>query len=413
MTSILIDHGCYDNLGDLAMLAGVTNHLRNSFPHLVPHIIQKPFLSDWAAGLHVTLADDYDVQSDLEFQLGKFLGRRPPAAIQRFSSRITKLTGKAGFRLLSNETELDQFDLLLISGGGYITDVFPYEIIRKMTLIRTFHRKGTPVILTGQQIGPFRNPSYRSIAFQGLKEANFLGIRDPGDSLTLCNKYLPGYTTFDVMGGDSFGLQPAEDEVVEKFLERINLNPGKFIAANVRLQRLNNDQAADRYLKKFSLLIDAIAEELRLPVLFIPIRVGSPEGDEQSARLISHQMNYKNTRIVHGEGATPELIFGLISKAFASIGTSYHFNTFSLRSGVPSICFYDGRYYSQKAKALTTFWGDERLSLPFDFLKLKEDVPRILNIFHDRELRSKLEANGKRAVSNWETKYNQIVSSVL
>src|SRR5262249_10110100 len=192
-----------------------------------------------------------------------------------------------------------------------------------------------------------------------LRKASFVGVREPTDSLRFCERagLRPG--AYALMGDDSFGLEPAAPAAVEELLDRHGLRPGRFLAVNLRVGKYTRYQ--EDYGQRFAALVRELGRRHARPLLVVPIALGEGDSDAASGRRLQAACGGDAVRVLDAPGLTASLVKGVLGRAFAAVGTSYHFCTFALSQGVPAVAVYDGTYYSQKAAGVAAFWQDERL----------------------------------------------------
>lgn len=412
---ILVDHGDYGNVGDAAMVEGAVLRLQKLLPRAEIHVVRRPNVQSSlarAAGIHHQ--DSYGV-----IPIGLDVSRLP--LLWRYSEGWQNLRSQltlgslgmglsAGSLLLSRESAKSpvmsrltdfcgQFDGLLIAGGGNLTDTFAAEVLRKCCLIQGFAEHSKPIILTGQQLGPFRRTVFRAAVVKALRRTNFIGLREPA-SLEFCQKRVRGLVSFALMGDDSFGLSPANDECVSQLLHTWSVCPNEFIALNVRIgsYAIQNRQR----LKSIGDVIRRVSQFFGMPVLAIPIDAA----DYASLQQLSEFICPENYRVLPAD-LTPSLVKGVLGKAFGAIGISYHFCTFALSQGVPAVCFYEGDYYKQKAQGLTKFWDDSRLALPLSEFDDLASVRHIIDVLKARTLRTQLAVRAKAAFQQWSSLFDE------
>ena len=143
------------------------------------------------------------------------------ACLVRARNPIFGLTSSQA-RLLN---ELNDSDVLFLSGGGYLTGMTLTRLWDNMLLIRLADALGVPTILSGQTIGMFKDPISRILARWGLKKAELIYLRDPVDSAReLATLGLSGdwiKSTFD----DALFFQSASALKIAELLEESGLNP--------------------------------------------------------------------------------------------------------------------------------------------------------------------------------------------
>jgi len=427
---LLIDHGtyAYSNLGDLAMLEGALSRLLNRFPNADISVIDTGFI-DFTGNFgnlnKVSLQTDYKfVTDDPNFILRKipFGGRRVPGLNARIKLPILGALLPPKSMLLANRktplrrmklTEFcEPFDALHICGGGFLTDTFRSLLLSKCSLILTFIAQGKPVVLTGQQLGPFTNPFHEKTLYRTLRHAAFVGVRESTDSFAICQKAGLETEHFEIMGDDSFGCPASEDLLVSALLDQYGLEPCKFIAFNFRTGFYVKETA--KYLQQVAELMLGLANQLQLPILVVPIYIGSdPNNDIEYGKKLAELTQDADILVLDDKNLTPALVKGVMGQAFGAIGVSYHFCTFALGQGVPAICIYDGDYYSQKARGLCGFWKDNRLALSLQNMDPESAVTHTVQVFEDEILREHLKQRAEHAVKEWQRIFDQAVQSAF
>lgn len=237
---ILVDHGAFQNLGDIGMLESAVSHLRRALPEAELGIVDRAFRS--------TVWDDPGVhrQPNVRPRLDphdwpvRLLGYR----LLR-TRLLLPLLGRgleAGRLTLGDRTDLrlrqfcGLFDALLVTGGGFLTDKLAHEMFCKCALILGFAEQGKPVICTGQQIGPFGLPWSRGLVARALRSCAFIGLRDPVDSVAFCRKARLAPGQFSVLGDDSLGLAPCPDTEIDDLVLSSGINHTQdFLAVNLRV----------------------------------------------------------------------------------------------------------------------------------------------------------------------------------
>ena len=421
---ILVDHGAFQNLGDTAMLEAVVQRLRLVIPQADVYVINRPSLHTriWEQP-QVFPQESYDAQPFCPSLLDKlpYLWRHNEAW-QRVTCGLTLLSvGGAGSRRKlplslrargqKGAASLDQFcnpfDALHVAGGGNLTDTFPGAVFRRGSVLLAFAEQKKPIILTGQQLGPFKSWLCRAALARILRKARFLGLREAGDSLKFCREAGLDEKAIEVMGDDSLGLPPTDDASTCKLLSRYSVRPGEFLAANLRLSHYSAEHAA--HMEKIAALIVHVARQFQLPVLIVPTAMNPSDSDVISGKRLLEATQGGRVSVMEENGLTPALVKGLIGKAFGAIGNSYHFCTFALSQGVPAICLYDGKYYSQKARGLCDFWQDNRLGLWLRNVDIDGAVIHCAAVLRDVGLREKLRILSEEAAERWRVIFDRRV----
>ena len=425
---ILVDHGGFGNLGDTSMVESVVFRLVKVLPQAEIFVIHSP-------DLRSPIWDLPNVSTVRECSLKPFLsdifGRR------RFFWRLHNDWQKIGYRLALQsigtlmpagsvslyskdnlgmpnkklEKFCEEFDALHIVGGGNLTDVFLKVLLNKCGFIHTFSEQAKPILLTGQQIGPFILRFSERALRRALRKANFIGLREPSDSLKFCKEARIEPECYGVMGDDSLGLRPSNDSFIFDVLGEYGLKEKDFISVNIRIARYAKEHAD--YIKKVALVIEKIATHFHKPVLIVPIALRPSDSDITSGKKLVDEVHRVRVLLMDNVNMTPALVKGVLGKSFGAVGVSYHFCIFALSQGVPAVCLYDGDYYSQKARGICSFWGDNRLALPLRNMDTDLAVKHISRIFEDGLLCEKLRQRSREATEQWQSIFDKQVSHLF
>lgn len=420
---LLVVHGSFSNLGDAAILESVVRRLTNIMPEVEIHVLYRPNMLNFIWTLpHVYKKRAYSLDAVMTnpFNNIPFLWRYS----RTWKVLLLKSVGTlfpAGSFLLTDELNAqseritfkefcEEFDALHITGGGYLTDVFYNELFQKCCLVHTFSDFNRPVLLTGQQVGPFKTATARKAMARALRKVRFVGLRDSNDSLRFCQEASLESASFDVMGDDSFGLPAADNHLVLDKLNQYGIKENQFIAVNVRIGHYATEMS--QHIKKIAGIINRVATFFGVPLLIVPISFNPNDSDIVSGKELAKEIRDAHVFIMEGDEPDPALYKGILGKALGSVGVSYHFCIFSLSQGVPAICIYDGEYYAHKARGLCNFWKDKRLALHLPEVDIETAAQHIIEVFEDYALRKKLYSLGQEAHSTWQRAFDYHVERV-
>lgn len=423
---ILVDHGSSYNLGDTAMIEGVVSRLLEILPQAELFVIHRQTLRTkiwYFSG--VSKVNQYSIRP---FLLNIF-GDIP--FFWRLNHIWREICYKLTLQCIGNvispgslplhnhkKTEngrqtlgkfCEKYDALHVVGGGNLTDTFYNELLNKCCLIQAFTELGKPVILTGQQLGPFRSKIARKALEKALRKVNFVGLREPMTSVTFCQKARLDPKRFEVMGDDSFGLPSAEDSIILNMLAGYGIKAGKFLALNVRIGSYVSESRS--YLKQVATIMDKLASKLQMPILIVPIALNPDDSDISSGKELAKLSRSSQVLVLEYDNLTPSIVKGILGKAYGAVGASYHFCTFALTNGVPAVCIYAGDYYAQKARGLCEFWKDKRLALPLKNINIELAAYHIAQVFKDEVLREKLNRLSQQALERWQYVFDKRVKN--
>ncbi|MBL7069009.1 MAG: polysaccharide pyruvyl transferase family protein [Candidatus Omnitrophica bacterium] len=423
---ILVDPASSYNLGDTAMLEGAVCRLTHIMPDVEMFIIERPRLKTmlWRFP-RVTKQREYRVRSVVGNMLesAPFLWRYHNNW-QRFVFNIALSCLGIFFRAesLSVSSKINAesktlkeicklFDALFIVGGGNLTDTFYASLFQKCCLMQAFVEQGKPVILTGQQIGPFASRLWKKNLSKILQKVDFIGLRECGGSLTFCKEAQIKPDRFVLMGDDSFGMTLADESSVTNFLAENGLRANEFLSVNFRIAPYSKENM--RYLDKMAAVIDKLAHKFKMPILVVPIAFNISDSDIAAGKRINDLVKHADIRMFRHPHPTSGLIKGILGKAFGAFGVSYHFCTFALSSGIPAICTYSGRYYGQKARGLCLFWEDERLAVSLEKLNVDSIAEHIEYVLKDGSLRGKLRLQSLQKKIRWQEIFDNQIKGIF
>lgn len=361
---ILLDHGCGKNFGDIAMLEAVSRKLCSVFSDTTVKVIGNP-------------------------PVDKLLRTEPKISV----------TGTQGI-------DADAYDMLFVCGGGNLTELFTREVHRRCDNMEAFLAKKKPVVLTGQQLGPFQSKEPAERLNHCLKQTTFVGVRDI-DSFRFCEETGIPKENFGMTGDDSLGLAAAPISDIDSILKENSLERRKFLAINVRLGSYVPEHR--EHLRLIARIFDSLSEQLSLPMLFVPISLNSFDSDREAATELKTMMLRPFT-VLETSKLQASDIKGILGASYGSIGTSWHFCTFALSMGRAAVNLSAGEYYGQKGRGLASFWGDERLGVA-----LPQEVPTLiaknmLQTFADQTLQKNLLEKTKQAQRIWNAFFEETLS---
>ncbi|RKT47403.1 glycosyltransferase [Thiocapsa rosea] len=418
---LLVDHGAYDNLGDLGMLEAALHQLRAYGTEIQLFVKDCP-LDDRIWNLPGIERVDYHLPPPYKIpRRGGGIRARLLRALSPKNRRLLYL-----FLLAQGLTDPEQarvdvdgtrmaaidwvarFDALFVAGGGDLNDVFDNEIWQRACLIHSFSALGKPIVLSGQQIGPIRHRASRQALARALRKVRLIGIREPTESVRICRMAQLDPGRYPVVGDDTFGLPDAESNEVRALLDAQGIESGRFIAVNIRVSLYS--PVAEQSLRTLASQASALGRHYAMPVLVVPIALDPGDSDLASGQRLAEYAPKGGIQILHDVSWTPSLAKALLGQAFGALGVSYHFCTFALQHGVPAIALYDGDYYRQKALGLAAYWDDQRLAWP---LSQPRQIQDMVAIFDDVALRARLATQAGQDAARWQRFFTDRVPVAL
>ena len=123
--------------------------------------------------------------------------------------------------------------------------------------------------------------SARNSIHAALRQADFIGFREPLDSVQECLDAGVDREKMRVTGDDSFGVAVDRDAACQ-LLSRLRLSPGEFLAVNFR--RATYAGTGTENLERFAQLVTQVATMLNMRVLVVPIARNRCDSDVEAGR---------------------------------------------------------------------------------------------------------------------------------
>ncbi len=247
-------------------------------------------------------------------------------------------------RLGSRRSVLDavrEADLVVASGGGFITDSFQGAASHVLAVLGTAVQLGKPIALFGQGIGPVTSPRLIAKASAVLPSAVLIGLREGRKSLPELNALGVDPRRVCVTGDDA--LEPA-------YLARPE-EMGGAIGVNLRIAGYSGVDAGTTESIRNAIL--TTAERYQAPLLPVPISHNQQDSDVRAIGQLLPGVSL----------STPDGLDSL-NGVIEQIGTcrvvvtgSYHAAVFALAQGIPAVCLSKAEYYDYKFLGLADLFG--------------------------------------------------------
>lgn len=305
------------------------------------------------------------------------------AGVCLFNARLVR-AGLPVFGLTSTQVrllnELNDSDVLFLSGGGYLTGMTMTRLWDNMLLISLASALGVPTILSGQTIGVFKNYINRGLAYWGLKKAELIYLRDPIDSpkdlasIGLSGEWIK--STFD----DALFFQGAPREQIDELLQKSGLDPQKpFFVVNVHYWG-QTPEASRVIMANIARALDRICRETKLQLALVPM----VRTDEAAIKEVMDAMDMP--AIMPDHAYRPDLAVGLIQNAALCVTMKHHPIIFAMAAAVPTVSMtFDDYYYHKNFGAMKIFNQEDYL-LHCPPLELERQLfQTVINALDNRE----------------------------
>jgi colanic acid/amylovoran biosynthesis protein len=340
---ILVDQSGYDllNVGDVAMLQACVARLRAQWPDaeimVVAHDPER--LAAYCPGaiaIGRTLADLPSL---------RFLPQRQRlAAEQAWKMAAPYSAGRLAHpsRRWPPRTAIGAVlaaDLVVASGGGYLTDAFWWHGCGVLSLLALAQRLGKPTAMFGQGIGPMRRRVLRAQARAVLPGLRVLGLRE--------DRVGPGLAL-------SFGVSPdvlavTGDDALELIEAPGALAGSAALGLNVRISGyagVDQDAAA-----AVGQVVLEAAAALEAPIIALPVSRYAAHSDAAAVEVMLRP-GHNTAGLVTQDIEAPRALASAAASCRAVVTGSYHAAVFGLAQGVPAVCLTKSSYYDAKFSGL-------------------------------------------------------------
>jgi len=340
---ILVDQSGYEllNLGDVAMLQSCVTRLRQLWPEAeilaISHAPERMAgYCPGTLGIGLAVADLPPV---------RLLPRKTRLALEQ-AWRITgpyvsgrRHAGRPRTAVPRTPIQAVQAaDLVVASGGGYVTDSWWYHAAGVLGVLSLAQRLGKPTAMFGQGIGPIRGRTLRRHASGVLPGLAVLGLREGriGREVALSLGTPPG--AIKITGDDAMEL-----------VGGTSAPPGEALGLSMRVSGYAGVDAAAAAAVAEPVL--GAARALQAPVVALPVSRYAGDGDLSAIRAL-FGAGGSRAEIVLSDLATPAELVAAAAGCRAIVTGSYHAAVFGLAQGVPAVCLTRSSYYDAKFAGL-------------------------------------------------------------
>lgn len=264
--------------------------------------------------------------------------------------------------------ELNDSDVLFLSGGGYLTGMTLTRLWDNMLLIRLAHALGVPTILSGQTIGVFKDSISRILAGWGLKKAELIYLRDPVDSPAALAELGISGERFKCTFDDALFIGAAPAAAIDEILRDAGIEPEKpYVAVNVHYWGLSSSDSRV-IMAGMANILDRVQTSLGLQVVFVPM----VQSDETAINEVMAAM--RTPGIMPKHTYRPDLAVGIIQKAALCLTMKHHPIIFAMAGSVPTVSMSFDDYYHHKNFGAMKIFNQERYLLKSSPEALAEEL---------------------------------------
>jgi polysaccharide pyruvyl transferase WcaK-like protein len=317
--NVLIEPGSYtgSNIGDVAMLAVALQRLRRGWPGVEVKVqgVNRDSLA--AIDAEAQLLDPYGsvawsyFHSPFLARIALTARRRRPGAVRDYLDAVRAA------------------DLVLVSGGGFMNDVFRRHALIVLDTLEMAIESGAVTALVGQGLGPITDRHLRRRIAEVLPRVDLITLREGVAGLPLLASIGVPSDRVRVTGDDSIALAyAARHETI-----------GNTLGVNLRVAPYTEFTEDD---------VELVGRALRehgAPLTAIPIAADdcAPVG-----------------RIVRQSICMPRTVsdvIGVLPGCRVVVTGSYHAAVFALSMGIPAVTLARSAYYIAKFRGLASQFG--------------------------------------------------------
>jgi len=237
---------------------------------------------------------------------------------------------------------LKMADLLVVCGSGGFADSCQEWNISVLDTMETAIRRGIPVVMFGQGIGPLSDPVSLSRA------------RDvfPGVTLITLRGTRGGQALLEAIGAPA-EIRTTGDEAVELAYSARANERGSAVGINLRVASYAEVES-DTTVKVGSVLQE-FARRNQTTLLPIPIAFHEYAQDHGAIRQLLTGFDDESDGGLHLD--TPMKIIKQTARCKIVVTGAYHAAVFALAQGIPVVCLSNSPYYLAKFKGLEDLFG--------------------------------------------------------
>jgi colanic acid/amylovoran biosynthesis protein len=422
---ILVENGAHHlrNLGDVAMLQVMLERLSNLWPDasievftlspeglikLFPNV--RPLLlsgcKTWSSPLVHSAYKLIPGQrvakrwSDMEWMFRKY----SPSLVRSFINFKLKKQPEQAKNFEEYMEAIYGADLVVASGGGYITDVFKQHAVSAIETLGLATRLGKPTAMLGHGLGPLQDKELLAKARAVFPSVNLITLREQRAGVPLLNS----------IGVSQNCVMTTGDDAIELAYTARNTALGNGIGVNLRVAQYSGVNSS--LLETIRLTLHNLAKKWDASLIPAPIDHLFYEGyaEPDSATIEKLIKGYNHTSDGGRSLDTPLKVIEQIGQCRVVVTGSYHAGVFALSQGIPAIGLAKSEYYADKFLGLAEQFG---VGCEVIFLNDRELQRKLVDSI-DRawqsaeQLRPQLLEAAKRQVELGHTAYKRVYELV-
>jgi len=293
---------------------------------------------------------------------------------------------------------IKQADVLHLSGGGYLTGMTLSRLWDNMLLINLADILGTPVILTGQTIGIFRDRTSRKLARWGLIKPKLIYLRDKTESIVDIRSLGIEGTHIKATFDDALFCNAADEKDVDEYLIKNGINRDlPYVVVNTHYFRQEPAESR-KVMKRVAEICDMLVSRYNFQVLFValhPTDLASMEEVRDNmtnqAAILDYDFDYRIAK-------------GVIRSSIFLLTMKHHGIVFAMGSVTPTIAISLDDYYQRKNLGALGLFGQEKWLIEKEKLLKKGFMEEMINrFFSEHEKQKKVISSHLETMRQWDS----------
>jgi polysaccharide pyruvyl transferase WcaK-like protein len=270
-----------------------------------------------------------------------------PSLVQSYFSSRLKNEPKHAEAFENYVEAVRSADLVLGTGGGYITDAFHQHATAILATLAFAARLGKPTAMLGQGLGPVHKKEFLSKAKVIVPFIDLFALREKRAGLPLLQS----------LGVKQDRIITTGDDAVELAYRARSESLGHGIGINLRAAKYSN--VALDAIEAIRLALHATARQLDAPLLPVPIEqvFDEPSAESDAISIQKLLKGYDDCSTGGAELTSPLNVIRQISQCRVVVTGSYHAGVFALSQGIPVIGLVKSQYYADKFLGLADQFG--------------------------------------------------------
>jgi colanic acid/amylovoran biosynthesis protein len=331
-----------------------------------------------------------------KLRLGRWLRRRWPAALDGLQHWKARSRHRGDNKRENFLEQMRQVDLHVVSGAALLNDKNTSDAGIVLQTMEMATRRGVPVVMVSQGVGPLRDPELMGRARSVLPFAKLIALREG----------LVGVALLESLGVSADRLMVTGDDAVEMARAAPSRVSESGIGVNLRVAK-STDVPPD-FIPTIREALQKAGRRFGAPLVPIPIAFHSAADDPKWIRELL--AGYDDVSDGGRHLATPREVIEQAGRCRIVVTAAYHAAVFALAQGVPVVALVYNEYYDLKFRGLQDMFSGGCELVGLQGATLSEDLSAAIERTWNAAapLRSKLRGAADRQIKKAAAAYQRI-----